>query len=112
MDIARQRREIGDLAHMIFSVEHCLVQMGDAPALRNIKAEQIGQLCSCLPGNGVAPGAEFRKLPSVFVERKISVHHGRYANRANGCQLCAELLFQIRFQGSKAGPQAGVNGLH
>ena len=112
VDIARQSGEIGDVFHMCLAVQNGLVQVGDAPALGDIEAEEGGQLLRRRAGDGVAPGAERGKLAAVLTKGQVAVHHGADADGAHGGQLHAELGFHIGFQLGKAGLQAGVHHVH
>ena len=60
------------------------VQVGNAPPLGDVKAEQLGQLGRCLLGDGVAPGAELAELVALLVQGQVAVHHG---GEAQGAQL-------------------------
>src|SRR5664279_6174365 len=84
MDIARQRGLELDVANVRLFVQDGLVQVGDAPALGNTELEQCGQLLCCLGRGRVSPGSERDEQLPLFVERKITVHHGREAYGADG----------------------------
>ena len=112
VNVACQRREIGDVLHMFLSVQHGLIQVGDAPALRNVEAEERGQLLCRFSGDGVAPGAEFRQLLSVLVKGEIAVHHGGDADGADGREVEAEFVLQIVLQRFDTGPEPGVDAFH
>ena len=112
VDVARQGGQPGDVADVGFFIEDGLIQVGDAPALGNIEAEQGRQLFGGLAGDGVAPGAELRQLLSVGVEGQVAVHHGGNANGAHGGELLAEFLLHVPLEIGEAGLQARVHRLH
>ena len=60
------------------------VQVGNAPPLGDVKAEQLCQLGRFLLGDGVAPGAELAELVALLVQGQVAVHHG---GKAQGAQL-------------------------
>ena len=74
---------MGDLGDMFFPVQHRLIQVRDAPALRDVEAEQGCQFRSRRAGDGVLPSAERRQKVPVFVEGQIAVHHGGDAHSTN-----------------------------
>ena len=95
MYIACQRGEKRDLLYMVFPVQHRLLQMRNAPALRNVKAEAFRQLLGGRARNGVAPGAEGCQLLPILVKGQIAVHHGRNAHGGNVFQRQAVGVFHI-----------------
>ena len=64
---------------MLLVVENALIEVGNAPAQRNVVNEKFGQLCSCLGGVGVTPCAERHEDVLILVESHVAVHHGREA---------------------------------
>ncbi|MPM68054.1 hypothetical protein SDC9_114980 [bioreactor metagenome] len=83
MQIARKRGYVFDVHHMRFTVQHRLIQMRDAPALRHVELKQLRQLLRRLARRRVAPRAKRRQQPVVPVKRQIPVHHGGDANRTD-----------------------------
>ena len=77
MNIARKRCEIVNIGNMLLAVENSLVQMSNAPPLRNIEIKQGSEFLSRRSGGGITPSSEFGKLIAVFIERQIAVHHSR-----------------------------------
>ena len=75
MHIARQRGQAVNAAHMRFVLQHGVIQVRDAPALRDGKAKQRGQLLAGVGGKGIAPGAEGDKQPALAVKGQVAVHH-------------------------------------
>ena len=98
VQIARQRGQMGDVLHMLFLVEHGLIQVRNGPALGNIERELRGELLGSLRGHGVAPGAELRQLLIILVESKIAMHHGGYADGGQLRQLHAILFSHVLFE--------------
>ena len=58
MHITRQGGDVSDTVNMLLAIQHRLIQMGNGPALGDIEAEKLRQLCSGLSCDGVLPGAE------------------------------------------------------
>ena len=85
--IAGQRRQERDVLDMVFLVEDGLVEMCDAPALRNVEAEELRELICCLARDVIAPGPERCELLAVLVERQVAVHHRADADGADGLEL-------------------------
>ena len=68
MHITCQGGDVGDPGNMGLTVQDSLIQMGNAPALRNVKAKEGGQFLRGLSRDGILPGAEGRKEIPVLVE--------------------------------------------
>ena len=102
MQIARERREIVDPAHMLLTVQDRLVEVGDAPALWDVEIEERRQLFGGLAGDRVAPGAERGELIALAVKGKIAVHHRGNADRADCRKLEIILLLHVAAQRGKA----------
>ena len=96
--MAGQCGQAGELGQMRFAVQDGLVQVRNAPALGNVKAQQRGQLFGCGTGHGVAPGAEFAELAAVFVKGQVAMHHGGNAKAGELGELRAVLCFYVRFE--------------
>ena len=101
VDIAGQRREEGQAGQVFFAVEHRLVEVRDAPPLRNVEMQGRGQRFGGGAGDGVAPGAERHQQAAGFIKRQVPVHHGRNANAADIGKRCAEFGLHI---GRQRGP--------
>ena len=102
MEIARERRKIGDPAHVLLAVQDRLIEVGDAPALGDIEIKERRQLFGGLAGDRVAPGAELGELIALAVKGKIAVHHRGDADRADGRKLKIELPLHVAAQRGKA----------
>ena len=102
VNIASQCSHKVNLRHMLFFVQNRLIQVGNAPALRNVELEQFRQLLGRLAGNRISPGAEGHKLVSVFVKYQIAVHHGADSHCPKLCQSHAVFPLYILFQGRVA----------
>ena len=81
--IARKGGQISDILHMLLPVQDGLIEMSDAPSLGNIELKGFRQLHGRLFRDGIPPGPEGHQHLSVFVKRKIAVHHGAEAQRAD-----------------------------
>ena len=55
VDITCQRGHKRNIFHMLLFVQKCLIQMGNAPSLRNVILEQLCQLFGGLLCDGVSP---------------------------------------------------------
>ena len=84
--VAGQRRQVRDAADVLLAVQDRLVDVGDAPPVRDVVAEQFGQFAAGVVGVRVAPGAERHEQLPVAVEREVAVHHGRDAEGSDGAQ--------------------------
>ena len=80
--------------------------MRDAPALRNVELEQLGEFLRRLPGDRVAPGAERDEQIGVLVDGHVAVHHAAKADGADGSQRHAVLRLHRVLQIAVAGLQA------
>ena len=68
-------------------IQYCLIQVGNRPALGNIKAKAGRELFRRFRRHGILPGAERgQKLP-VPVERQQAVHHGADAHDGNAVPI-------------------------
>ena len=102
MDIARKCGQMGNIFHMGLSVQNGLIQVGNAPPLRDIKAQQFRQFRSSRTGDGVAPGTKLCQLLAVFIKRQITVHHARNADCAESVRCRTEFFLHITPQVSIA----------
>ena len=107
VDIAGQGGQIADLVDMGFLVQDGLMEVGNAPALRNIELEQFGQFCGGLAGDGVAPGPKRGKEVSGLIEGHIAVHHAAETDRADGLEGGVVVLSHLAAKLAVAGLQAG-----
>ena len=80
MDIACQSGKEAYFRHMRLLVQHCLIKVGNAPALGNIEAQCLGQLICRLSCNIVPPSAEWHQQLILCIKRQIAVHHGTDAH--------------------------------
>ena len=91
VDVASKRRDMRDLADMVFSVQNRLIQVRDRPALRNIEAEFSAQRLGGLAGHGILPGAERCQQIPVLIKGQIAVHHAGDAHRGDLARQLAEV---------------------
>ena len=75
MDIASQRRQEIDLADMLLAIQDCLIEMRNAPALRDIEGKLLRQGIGSLPRDVVAPSTEASQLASLGIKGQIPMHH-------------------------------------
>ena len=85
--IAGQRRQKSDVLDMVFFIEDGLIEVRDAPALRDVEAEEIRELTCRLARDVVAPGPERCELLAILIKRQIAVHHRADADGANRLEL-------------------------
>src|SRR6266498_75724 len=109
MNITCQCGQMANIADMRFLVQYCLIQMGDAPALRNVKLEQIGEFLGCLSGDCVSPRAEWNEQLSILIECQVAMHHGAETNGANILERHVVLLQNLVTEISIAFLQTGPN---
>ena len=81
--------------------------MGDAPALGDVELEALCQQGGLLPGDGVAPGAEFRELAAVLIKGQVAVHHGGYTKGPQGAKPRAVFLLYVLCKGPVGALYAG-----
>ena len=96
---------------MLLVVENALVEMGDAPAERDVVVEELGEFSSSLSGIGVTPSAEGNHDFVLLVESHIAVHHGRDADASQNLEFRIVLLEHILAEISIAVLQAIPDGL-
>ena len=65
---------------MLVILENALIEMGNAPAQRDVVVEELGELGGSLTGIGVTLGAERYEDLLLLVECHIAVHHGGEAD--------------------------------
>ena len=112
VDVACKCGQVRDIFDMLFVVENGLIQVSNAPALWDVKAEQICQFSGCLAGNGIAPGTKLCQLFSFLIKGKVAVHHGRDAYSADRCKIDIKLCLHIGLQIGKAGLQSVLDHIH
>jgi hypothetical protein len=83
VDVAGQSCQVVDAVEVIFTVQDRLVEMGDAPPMRDVVAEYVTQSFSGVAGVGVAPSTEGCQQFAVGVQGQVAVHHGRDAEGAH-----------------------------
>jgi hypothetical protein len=109
--IAGQGGQVGQPADVLLTVEDRLVQVGDAPPVRDVVPELRAQPLGRRAGVGVAPRAERREQLVAGVEGQVAVHHRGHAQRAHGGELDAVPLVDVRGQRRVALLQPGPDGL-
>ena len=85
--IGFQSGDIIDVFYMLLAVKDCLIQVGDAPSLRDIVMEKLCQLLRSFSCDVVSPGTERNHQLSRFVKRHISMHHGTDTKSTYTCKL-------------------------
>ena len=100
--IPLQCDQVINLRHMRLFLQNRLVQMGDAPSLRDMVLEQLRQLFRSLLRHGISPGTERHQDFSCLIESHIAVHHGGNANGADGRKRHTVACFYILRQLCKA----------
>ncbi len=109
--VAGEGGQVGDRPDMLLLVEHGLVQVGDAPAVRDVVAERGAQLLRRGAGAGVAPGPERGQQGVVGAEREIPVHHRRDPERADRGQLHPVLAPDVRGEPGVAVLESAPDGV-
>jgi len=97
---------------MLLAVQDGLIQMGDAPSLRDVEPEQLRQLVRRFLGDGIAPGAERDHQLILLIEGHVAVHHRADADGRKGVNLCTVLLFNFFCKRGVAVRQPGGDVLH
>ena len=98
VNVACQGGQVSNILHMLFAVEHGLIQVRNAPALGNVEAQQLSQFSCSRAGHGVAPGAETCQLLAVLIKGQIAMHHGGHAKAGQLGQLGAKLGLHVLLQ--------------
>ena len=70
---------------MLLMIQDSLIQVGNAPSLRDIKAEHFCQFVRSLLCHGISPSAEGYQQFILFIEYHVAVHHG---TESHGPQFC------------------------
>ena len=111
MDITGQRGLELDIAYVLLVVKNALVEMGDAPAERDVVVEELGEFSGSLSGIGVTPSAEGNHDFVLLVESHIAVHHGRDTDTSQNLEFRIVLLEHILAEISIAVLQTIPDGL-
>ena len=93
--ISLQSCDIVNIFYMFFTVKDRLIQMSNAPSLRNVVVEQFHQFLAGFSCNVVSPCTEWYKKFSFFVKWHISMHHGADAKCTYGFQFYVIFCFYI-----------------
>ena len=81
--IACERRDKVDLLCMFLPVQECLIEVGNAPTLRDVELQLFREDVRRRARHIVPPCTELCKLLPLPVKRKITVHHRADSDRAN-----------------------------
>ena len=108
MHITGQRCQEADIPDVLFLSKDGLIQMSDAPALRNRVIKQLCQRFRGLPREVVAPGPEGNQLLVFLVEHHVSMHHRAEAEGCRGSYgnsvLTEDILSHLAVAVLNAGP--------
>ena len=96
--VAGQCGQVIDRADMLLRAEECLVEVRDAPPLRDVVLEQPREGVGRLARGGVLPGPEGHQQLTGRVEGHVAVHHGGETHRAHSLQRDAVAGLHIRRQ--------------
>jgi len=83
---------------MRFLIQNRLIQVGDAPALRDVVVEKCGQFLFGIRGDGVAPSPERHQQFIFLIEGHVAVHHRAETDRADCGQGDAVFLLDFAHQ--------------
>ena len=83
---------------MLFSVQDRLIQMCDAPSLRDIVLEKLQKFLRSFSCDIVSPGTERNQKLSTLIKWHISMHHGTDSKCTDTCQLYSIFLLNILYQ--------------
>ena len=97
MHIGFQSGDIIDIFYMLLTVKDCLIQVCDAPSLRDIVMEKLCQLLRGFSCDVVSPGTERNHQLSLFIKRHIAMHHGTDTKRTYACKLHSIFFLNIFF---------------
>src|SRR4051794_41074654 len=81
-----------NIGYMRFFVQDGLIEVGNAPALRNVELEQLGEFLCGLAGDSVAPRPKGNQQVIISIEGQVTMHHGAETDSANGVDLEVVLL--------------------
>ena len=85
--VAGQGRQVVEPTDVVLAVQDRLVEVRDAPPVRDVDAELRAEPLGGPTRVRVAPGAERREQRTVGVEREVAVHHRRHPEGADSGQL-------------------------
>ena len=72
---------------MLLPVQNRLIQVGNAPALRNVIGKEPGQFLCGFCGGRVSPCTEGSQLVTLLIKREVAVHHAGDPNRSHLLQF-------------------------
>ena len=82
VDKSCQGVDVRNILDVLLAVEHRLVEVRNAPALRNVESEKFRKFGSRRLGDGISPCAERNQQVVVLIERHVAVHHAGYSHCA------------------------------
>ena len=103
VDIDAERHQPAELRDMLLAVQNRLIEVGNAPSLRNVVSEARTEDGRGLRGDGVAPRPEGRDLLEVTSQHEIAVHHAGNADGAHAPQRTPQLPLGVLAQRAVAG---------
>ena len=80
---------------MLLTVKDRLIQVCDAPSLRDIVMEKLCQLLRGFSCDVVSPGTERDHQLSLFIKRHIAMHHGTDTKRTYAYKLHSIFFLNI-----------------
>ena len=83
---------------MFLPVQNRLIQVGNAPALRNVIGKEPGQFLCGFSGGRVSPRTEGSQLVSLLIKGEVAVHHAGDPNRSHLLQFYPLRLLHILHQ--------------
>jgi hypothetical protein len=95
MHIAGQGGQVRDPPDVLLVVQYGLIQVRDAPAVRDVVVEQCAQSFDGRPGVGVAPGPERGEQFARGVECEVAVHHRGHPQGVDSGQLHPVSLLDV-----------------
>ncbi len=98
VDISCQSGDEGNVLHMLFLVQDRLIQVRNAPSLRNIVVEFRRQSGCGFLRDGISPCPEGNEEIIILIKGKIAMHHGGKSDGTDLCDLRIILLFHIPYQ--------------
>ncbi len=110
VDVAGEGGEVGDPGNVLLPVQDGLVEVGDAPAERDVIDEELGEFRGGGAGVGVSPGAEGDKQGAFGVEGHVAVHHGADADGGEMLDLDVVAGLHVGAEGGVAVLQAEPEG--
>ena len=89
VDVAGERREVGQPRQVRLVLEDRLVEVGHAPALGHGEVQRLGQQPARRAGDVVPPCPERHEQLALVVEGEVAVHHRADAHRRDLAQVHA-----------------------